>query len=48
MFAGWYWDKDIWQKPLTSNSLSDAPLSSNMSVYARWSHDHVLSDWIEV
>ena len=35
-FDGWYWDKDVWQRPFTANSLLDAPLSSNMSVYAKW------------
>ena len=38
-FDGWYWDKGIWQKPFTANSLLDAPLSSNMSVYAKWKSD---------
>ena len=35
-FIGWYWDKDVWQQPFTANSLLDAPLSSDMQVYARW------------
>ena len=35
-FDGWFWDKDTWQKPFTANSLLDTPLSSNMSVYAKW------------
>ncbi len=46
-FDGWYWDKDTWQKPFTANSLLDAPLSSDMSVYAKWNCDHLsVSDWI--
>lgn len=36
IFDGWYWDKDTWEKPFTANSLLDAPLSSDMSVYAKW------------
>ena len=36
VFDGWYWDKNVWSKPFTANSLLDAPLSSNMSVYAKW------------
>ena len=36
-FDGWYWDKDTWQTPFTANSLLDAPLSSDMSVYAKFS-----------
>ena len=35
-FDGWFWDKDIWEKPLTINSMLDAPLSSKMTVYAKW------------
>ena len=50
-FDGWYWDKDTWQKPFTANSLLDAPLSSDMSVYAKWKtneqeHVHTPSEWI--
>lgn len=36
MFDGWYWDNGVWQKPFTANSLLDAPLSSNMRVYAKF------------
>ena len=36
IFDGWYWDKDSWKKPFTANSLLDAHLSENMSVYAKW------------
>ena len=45
-FDGWYWDKDEWSKPFTANSLLEAPLSSNMSVYAKWNCVHSASDWI--
>ena len=37
IFDGWYCDKDSWQKPFTANSLLDVPLSSDISVYAKWS-----------
>ena len=51
-FDGWYWDKDEWNKPFTANSLLDAPISSDMCVYAKWKineqeHVHTPSDWIE-
>ena len=36
-FDGWYWDKDVWNKPFTANSLLDVPISSDMSVYAKFS-----------
>ena len=41
-FDGWFWDKDVWEKPFTANSLLDAPLSSDMSVYAKFTikHEH--------
>lgn len=35
-FDGWYWDKGVWKKPFTANSLLDAPISNNMSVYAKF------------
>lgn len=39
-FDGWFWDKDIFEKPFTLNSLNNAPLNSNMSVYAKFTQDH--------
>ena len=39
-FGGWFWDKDVWEKPFTANSLLDAPLSSDMSVYAKFTKNH--------
>lgn len=35
-FDGWYWDNGEWKTPFTANSLLDAPLSSDMSVYAKF------------
>ncbi len=35
-FDGWFWDKDVWSRPFTANSLLDAPISSDMSVYAKF------------
>ena len=37
IFDGWFWDENYWQRPFTANSLLDAPLSSDMNVYAKWS-----------
>ena len=45
-FDGWYWDNGVWEKPFTANSLLDAPISSNMSIYAKWDCIHTASDWI--
>ena len=39
-FDGWYWDEGSWQTPFTANSLLDAPLSSDMRVYAKFSKIH--------
>ena len=36
VFRGWYWDYGIWQEPFTAESLINTPLSSSMSVYARF------------
>ena len=36
VFDGWYWDNEVWKKPFTANSLLDTPLSSDMSVYAKF------------
>ena len=35
-FDGWYWDENVWSKPFTANSLLNAPISSDMSVYAKF------------
>ena len=50
VFDGWFWDKDVWSQPFTANSLLDAPLSSDMNVYAKFIIEHVhtyLEDVIE-
>ena len=39
-FDGWYWDENTWEKPFTANSLLDAPLSSDMQVYAKFNKNH--------
>ena len=39
IFDGWYWDENTWQEPFTANSLLNAPLSSNMSVYAKFTEE---------
>lgn len=31
-FAGWFWDEDVWENPLTVNSLLDVTLSSDMNI----------------
>ena len=33
-FVGWFFDKDVWQKPFTANSMLDTPLTSDIRVYA--------------
>lgn len=37
-FAGWFWDNETFNNPLTLQSILDLPLSSNMeyTVYAKW------------
>ena len=41
VFDGWYFDNEVWEKPFTANSLLDTPLSSDMSVYAKFEKDEV-------
>lgn len=36
VFDGWYWDNESFTNPFTANSILDAPLSSDMTVYAKW------------
>lgn len=36
VFGGWYWDDETFDDPLTVNSFLDNPISSNMTVYAKW------------
>ena len=40
-FDGWFWDKDVWENPFTAYSLLNAPLTSDMSVYAKFKPKHV-------
>ena len=42
-FDGWYLDEGSWQTPFTANSLLDAPLSSDMKVYAKFTKTHTHS-----
>lgn len=39
-FDGWYWDNNMWQRPFTANSLLNEPLTSDMSVYAKFTKNH--------
>ncbi len=42
IFDGWYWDNEVWKKPFTANSLLDTPLSSDMSVYAKFEKEEAV------
>ncbi len=48
VFDGWYWDNGVWENPFTANSLLDAPISSNMRVYAKFlsAHEHEFTDYV--
>ncbi|MBN2300575.1 MAG: InlB B-repeat-containing protein [Acholeplasmataceae bacterium] len=37
IFDGWFWDNGTFEMPFTANSIMDTPISSNMTVYAKWS-----------
>lgn len=47
-FDGWYWDEGIWEKPFTANSLLDAPLTSNLSVYAHFVEEGALGGTVDL
>ena len=34
-FGGWYWDEGTWQQPFTTNSLLNAPISSDMNISSK-------------
>ncbi len=36
IFSGWYWDNDTFDQPFSANSLLDTPLSSDITIYAKW------------
>ena len=42
VFDGWYWDNEVWKRPFTANSLLDTPLSSDMSVYAKFEKEEAV------
>ena len=42
-FDGWYYDNGVWEKPFTANSLINTPISSNITIYAKWSVLHTIS-----
>lgn len=35
-FKGWYWDNETFNNEFTANTLLDAPIKSDMTVYAKW------------
>lgn len=39
VFGGWFWDNNTFNQPFTANSLLNAPISSNMTVFAKWVED---------
>ena len=44
IFGGWFWDDETFEESFTANSLLDTPLSSSMTVYARWVDPNVEED----
>ena len=41
-FAGWYFDKGVWDKPVTFTSLLDMPLAGEVAVYAYFTGEDVI------
>ncbi|MBO4262843.1 MAG: InlB B-repeat-containing protein, partial [Clostridia bacterium] len=40
-FDGWFFDEGEWKKPFAAESFSTDPISSDISVYAKFKSDHV-------
>lgn len=48
VFDGWFWDEEIWKKPFTANSVLDAPLSSDIKVFAKFSKEEEKLDGLGI
>ena len=46
IFGGWFFDKNVWETPLTKSSLDNPPLSEKLTVYAKWVKDLSVFDGI--
>ena len=46
IFDGWYWDNETFNRQFTANSLLDAPIQSNMTVYAKWKVTQQVDDYL--
>ena len=42
-FAGWYFDKGVWEKPLTVTSLLEMPIAGEIAVYAYFTGEGAVS-----
>ena len=48
IFDGWYWDEGTFLRPFTANSLLDEPISGDLTVYAKWLPESLLTTNFEV
>ena len=48
VFDGWYWDEGTFLRPFTANSLLDEPISGDLTVYAKWLPELLLTTNFEV
>ena len=48
VFDGWYWDEGTFLRPFTANSLLDEPISGDLTVYAKWLPESLLTTSFEV
>ena len=48
VFDGWYWDEGTFLRPFTANSLLDEPISGDLTVYAKWLPESLLTTNFEV
>ncbi len=45
VFEGWYLDEGTWQIPFTAEYFSNETITENITIYAKFSHNHKLSQW---
>lgn len=48
VFDGWYWDEGTFLRPFTANSLLDEPISGDLTIYAKWLPESLLTTNFEV
>lgn len=48
LFDGWYWDNETYVEPFFATSLVDTPISTDTTVYAKWSANQFTIEYITI